>query len=71
MPMIYMDTLWCNFFLLKYFIVLIQKKSNLGNCFNNGSIRCFLRVDLDYPDELHGFHNDYPLTPEREWSSQK
>jgi len=22
-----------------------------------------LKVDLDYPDELHNFHNDYPLAP--------
>ena len=24
----------------------------------------FLEVDLEYPDELHVLHNDYPLTPE-------
>ena len=22
-----------------------------------------LNVDLEYPDELHVLHNDYPLTP--------
>ena len=24
-----------------------------------------LEVDLEYPDELHVLHNDYPLTPEK------
>ena len=26
---------------------------------------CVLEVDLGYPKELHGLHNDYPLAPER------
>ena len=25
----------------------------------------FLKVHLEYPDELHNFHNDYPLAPEK------
>ena len=25
----------------------------------------FLEFDLEYPDELHELHNDYPLTPEK------
>ena len=24
----------------------------------------FLEVDLEYPDDLHNLHNDYPLAPE-------
>ena len=28
-------------------------------------IEYFLEVDLEYPDELHELHNDYPLAPEK------
>ena len=36
----------------------------------------FVKVDLEYPPELHALHNDYPLAPERlqvrsEWLSPK
>ena len=24
-------------------------------------LSCFLEVDLEYPDDLHDLHNDYPL----------
>ena len=34
----------------------ISEKSEIG---------CFLDVDLEYPDELHELHNDYPLAPEK------
>ena len=34
-----------------------------------------LGVDPEYPEELHGMHNEYPLTPERmeirkDWMSE-
>ena len=28
-------------------------------------LSCFLEVDLDYPEDIHDLHNDYPLHPER------
>ena len=36
------------------------------NSFNEKSeMGYFLEVDLEYPDELHELHNDYPLAPEK------
>ena len=28
-------------------------------------LSCFLEVDLEYPENLHDLHNDYPLALER------
>ena len=28
-------------------------------------LSCFLEGDLEYPEDLHDLHNDYPLFPER------
>ena len=28
-------------------------------------LSCFLEVDLEYPEDLHDLHNDYPLAPKR------
>ena len=28
-------------------------------------VTCFLEVDLEYPEDLHNLHNDYPLAPAR------
>ena len=36
-------------------VMSISEKSPIGY---------FLEVDLEYPDELHELHNDYPLVPE-------
>ena len=27
-------------------------------------LSCFHEVDLEYPEDLHNLHNDYPLAPE-------
>ena len=35
--------------------------TNLNNWKNRP---CILEVDLDYPEQLHSMHNDYPLAPE-------
>ena len=32
---------------------------------NNSPDGCILEVDLEYSDELHELHNDYPLAPEK------
>ena len=31
----------------------------------NSSIGYILEVDLEFPNELHKFHNNYPLAPEK------
>ena len=28
-------------------------------------LNCFLEVDLEYPEDLHNLHNNYPLAPKR------
>ena len=37
-------------------VMSINEKSDIGY---------ILEVDLEYPDELHELHNDYPLAPEK------
>ena len=34
---------------------------NLYNYSNDSPIGCFLEFDLDYPNESHDLHDDYPL----------
>ena len=41
------------------------EKFNLDNYSDDGSIGCFLEIDLDYLDELNDLHNDYPLAAEK------
>ena len=49
-------------------------KQKLMNIKSNISTGYILDVDLEYPQELHGTYNDYPLEPEKinipkEWLS--
>ena len=40
----------------KFDVISVGEKSPIGY---------ILEVDLEYPDELHKLHNDYPLAPEK------
>ena len=39
-------------------------KFNVNSISQKNPIGYILEVRLEYPDELHVLHNDYPLTPE-------
>ena len=41
------------------------EKSNPDNNSDDGSIRCVLEVNLNYPDELADLHNDYLLAAKK------
>ena len=40
-------------------------KFGLNSISENNFVGYILEVDLEYPNELHGLHNDYSLTPEK------
>ena len=41
------------------------KESDLNKYTSNSSKGCVLKVDLEYPKELHKLHNDYPLAADK------
>ena len=60
-----------NFKWVKDFNKIKQKLMNIKNNSSTGSV---LQVDLEYQQELHDIHDDYPLVPEKinipkEWLS--
>ena len=62
---------WANIY-LNGFKWLKQKeiyKIDVDSIGKNSSDGYMLKVDLEYPDELHEFHNDYALAPEKLESS--
>ena len=42
-----------------------MKKTNLAYFLEDDDEGIILEVDLEYPEELHDLHNDYPLAPEK------
>ena len=40
-------------------------EKNYENRYNLNKIPCILEVDIQYPENLHDLHNDYPLCPEK------
>jgi len=44
---------------------LTEEKINLSEYKNDSSKGIILEVDLEYPEELHVHHNDYPLAAEK------
>ena len=46
-------------------LILNKIKQKLMNIKSDSSAGYILEVDLDYPQELHDIHNDYPLALEK------
>ena len=58
----------CQYLLYSGFKWLNQKeidRFDANSIDENSSIGYILEVDLNYPDDLHKLHNDYPLAPEK------
>ena len=40
-------------------------KTDLGKYKADGKMGLILEIDLEYPQELHDMHNDYPVCPKK------
>ena len=48
-----------------HFVDVESHKDEVLNADENSENGFIVEVDLEYPEELHDLHNDYPLAPER------
>ena len=44
---------------------MVIDKFDVNSIIEKSPIGYILEVDLEYPNELHVLHNDYPLAPEK------
>jgi hypothetical protein len=52
------DFQWCDEEELKFI------KDNISKFSINSNVGITLKVDLEYPNNLHDYHNDFPFFPE-------
>ena len=72
MKTIYMEVKCCLIFLQmiirfedKIFTKKLQKELRNEKLIDINKRGMFLQVDLDYPEETHNLHKDFPLAPKR------
>ena len=56
---------WVSIFLGKFKWLKNVDGFDVNSISEKNPIGFFVEVDLEYPNELHELHNDYPLAPEK------